>query len=106
MNTIKAIDFINNINNPEYKIIDIREKNEFMLSHISGSINIPYNTLKKNYQMLLSKGIKYFIICSKGITSLEVTSFLNIKGYNTTSVTGGFNAYILLASRIQFHNYY
>ena len=106
MKTIKTIDFINNIYNNNYKIIDIRDKAEFLKSNIPNSINIPYTTIKNKYQRLLSKDENYFIICTKGITSLEITSFLNNHGFNATSVIGGYNAYISLAYRIHFHNYY
>lgn len=106
MKTIKTIDFINNINNPEYIIIDIRDKNEFLNSNIPNSINIPYTTLKNKYKILLSKNNNYFIICTKGITSIEMSAFLNNHGYNAISVLGGYNAYISLANRIHFHNYY
>ena len=106
MKTIKTIDFINNIDNPEYKIIDIRDKLDFLKSNIPNSINIPYTTLKSKYKKFLNLNEKYYIICTKGMTSIEITSFLNNHGYNAVSVIGGYNAYISLANGIHFHKYY
>lgn len=106
MKTINTIDFINNINNPNYKIIDIREKREFLKSNIPNSINIPYTTIKNKYKNFLNLNENYYIICTKGITAIEIASFLNNHGFNAISVLGGYNAYISLANRIYFHNYY
>ena len=106
VNTIKITDFLNNITNPNYKIIDLREKEDFLKYSIPNSINIPFNTLLSKYHQYLSKEEIYFLICKKGITSLEISGMLNAKGYKTISVIGGFNAYINLTNRIKFHNYY
>ena len=93
MMSVNYQSFIANFNNPLYHIIDIREKNEFLESHIEGSINIPYNVLLNNFERILSKNYKYYIICSKGKTSIEIVRIINSKGFSAYSLIGGYDSF-------------
>lgn len=74
-------------------IIDIRNKENFNNNHIEGSINIPYEKLIKNPNILDRKK-KYYIYCQKGITSLKLVRYLNSIGYNLVSIIGGYEEWI------------
>jgi len=92
--------FNDNIKNPSFKLIDIREQDEYNYSHIPNSINIPYLTLLNNYERLLSRKYKYFIICSKGKTSNDLVKVLNSRGYIAYSLIGGYDNYNKLSNQI------
>lgn len=91
MNSISWQSAKDYLNNPYYKIIDIREQNEYYQSHLAKSINIPYLQLLNNFERILSKNYIYFIICTKGKTSLDLVKILNAKGFKAYSINGGFN---------------
>ena len=71
-----------NLKNKNVKIIDVQDKYEFNLSHIEGSINIPYDELMSNYKNYLNKNELYYITCKKGHLSKRVVSVLDYLGYN------------------------
>lgn len=70
-------------------IIDIRSEYEFNQKNISGSINIPKMNLLRNPEKYLNKFDTYYLVCSKGYTSLSVSKILNALGYNCYSINGG-----------------
>ena len=55
-------------------LIDIRDKYEYMLGHISQSINIPYNYLMMNPENYLEHDKIYYLYCDK-ITFLLVLPY-------------------------------
>ena len=81
------------IQNPN--IIDIRTVENYNNNHIPGAINIPYNTLLINSSKYLNKNEKYYIYCKHGKTSNSLCRILNSLGYQTHSITGGYEAWIL-----------
>lgn len=72
-------------------IIDIRSRDEYLLGHIGGSINIDKNSLLSNPSNYLEKDKVYHICCTSGITSRRIVSILNEMGYNTVNIDGGYN---------------
>ncbi len=68
------------------QIIDVREKVEYNVKHIEGSINIPYNELIFNHNKYLDKNKRYFLICSGGIKSKRATNILTIYGYDVVNI--------------------
>lgn len=87
---IKEINKINVNGN----LIDIRDRNSFILGNIPGSINIPYMNLIMNPEYYLSKNKVYYIYCSSGKTSKKIVSNLNREGYNLVDLIGGYYEYI------------
>lgn len=79
MNTIKIFSSINN----KRKIIDVQDRSEYNLSHITGSINIPYEELINNYRVYLNKNDTYYLYCKSGKLSKRASIILNYLGYNT-----------------------
>ena len=91
MNSIN-IDYVLNLNNP--KIIDIRDNYSYNLGHINGAINIPYYNLLNNYSHYLKKGEKYYLYCENGRQSLQISDRLNLFGYDTLTINGGYEEYL------------
>ena len=87
---IKQIDSITTDNN----LIDIRDKYEYILSHINNAINIPYTYLVMMPENYLQKGKIYYIYCSSGNKSRKLCEYLNEHGYQTIDLVGGYNSYI------------
>lgn len=67
-------------------LIDVRNWEEYIKSHVNGSINIPYNDLLFNHNKYLNKNSKYFLICSGGVKSKKATNILSVYGYDVTNV--------------------
>ena len=89
MNTI-SVKNLKLIDNPI--IIDIRDNYYYNISHIKNSINIPYYNLLNNYSHYLNKDNMYYLYCEEGKQSYEISKRLNLFGYNTKSIEGGFLA--------------
>ena len=77
-------------------LIDIRDKFEYNISHIPTSINIPSNFLITNPSDYLNKDKTYYLYCSSGIKSKNISNELNYLGYNTINILGGYNYYLLI----------
>lgn len=82
MKKIKYYELLNkNVN-----LINIDDRYEYSLSHLKGSINIPYDDLIANYRNLLSKDKKYYIYCKGGIKSRRAVTILEYLGYDVVMV--------------------
>jgi len=92
MNTI-TINQLQNITNET--IIDIRDNYSYNIGHIPGAINIPGTILKNIPEKYLSKEKTYYIYCSIGTQSANLTNILNSQGYNCYSIQGGYQEYKL-----------
>ncbi len=80
-------------NNPN--IIDIRNENEFLMGTIPSSKNIPAIKLEISPEKYLNKNETYYIFCNNGKTSKVLTEKLNIQGYRTVNIIGGYLNYLL-----------
>ena len=74
------------------KIIDIRSELEFRKKNIPGIINISRNNLLRNPDKYMNQFDTYYLLCSKGHTSLSTCKILNALGYNCYSIIGGIDA--------------
>lgn len=88
---IKEIDRINTI---DICIIDIRDKYEYVLSHIKNSINIPLNYILAFPDKYLNLNKTYYIYCESGNKSRKVCLYLSELGYKVIDLIGGYNEYI------------
>ena len=79
------------INNPI--IVDIRNYYYYCLSHVPNAISIPYYNLLNNYSHYLNRCCRYYLYCDTGERSLEIVRRLNLFGYNTVSINGGYDEY-------------
>ena len=63
------------------KIIDVSDKYTYSISHINGSINIPYDDLMSNYRSYLNKMESYYLTCKSGKLSKRAVVVLSSLGY-------------------------
>ena len=72
-------------------IIDLREKEFYMHSHVTGAVNMPYGEI--DGYTAFPKGKILVLYCDRGGASLLLARQLAKLGYCTRSVIGGFGAY-------------
>lgn len=75
-------------------IIDIRSREKYLIGHINGAINIPFNELYLKYDKYLNKTTRYLIYCDSGNNSLEMVNYLNNRGYNCVNLDGGYHKFM------------
>ena len=78
---------LNELDNGDYTIIDIRDESAFEYGHISGSVNIPQNRIMNEK---LPKDKKLIICCKSGIISREIADELCDKGFDAYNLAGGY----------------
>ena len=62
-------------------IIDVKDKNEYLINHIDGAINIPLNYIVSILNIVKDKNKKIIVYCSNGKRSyIACKSLLNL-GY-------------------------
>ncbi len=89
---IKEIDRINI--NTENLLIDIRDKYEYLLSHIKYAINIPYTYILTFPDKYLDFNKTYYIYCECGSKSKKAVDYLSKMGYKVIDLIGGYREYI------------
>lgn len=79
-------------NSKDWKIIDVRPKNEYQDVRIATSISIPLlSTKKKIGQFVDKKEDKVLIVCWNGHRAALLTRELYADGYNVKLLKGGIN---------------
>ncbi|MBQ9853663.1 MAG: rhodanese-like domain-containing protein [Bacilli bacterium] len=63
----------------EYVIIDVRTEEEYLESHVSDAINIPYNKISENVD--IDKNTVIFVYCKSGARSEVAFDALADLGY-------------------------
>lgn len=76
-------------NYTNYKLIDIRSKEDYMKGHIKGAINLQLEDLLAFLNKYLSKNMTYIFYCDKGKTSLKLVQILKNK-YDVLSLKEGY----------------
>lgn len=72
-------------------ILDIREKDDVLISPIEGAVNIPFSEISSGLSAL-DKETPVYVICKTGELSEEVTVILADRGYDAYNLIGGHNA--------------
>lgn len=72
-------------------ILDVRSKGEFQSGHITGSINIPVDTLNSNFSKL-KKDNTIITCCASGMRSASAKSILKSNGYPNVYNGGGWSS--------------
>ena len=67
-------------------LIDVKKPDLYAKNHNPYSINIYYDKLLMNYNKILDKRKKYYIICDKGHKSKSAVRILSFYGYDVTYV--------------------
>lgn len=79
-------------------LVDVREPQEFALTHIDGSHLIPMGSVASELQRLeaLADEQNLMVICHHGVRSLQVVSWLRAHGVdNCFSIAGGIDRWSL-----------
>ena len=76
-------------------IIDIRPNYEYQYGTIKNAINIPAIKLINSPSKYLEKNKTYYLLCQSGRQSLDIVNKLNIQGFHTVNIIGGYNNYLL-----------
>lgn len=71
------------------RVIDVRTPNEHNASRITGSVNIPLDTLA-NQLPILKKDSKLLLYCRSGARSGAAAVFLSEHGYDAINIGGIF----------------
>lgn len=74
-------------------LIDIRDKYEYILGNIKGSVNIPYNYLALMPENYLKFNSVYYIYCDMGSKSRKLCLHLKQLGYQVIDLIGGYHNY-------------
>ena len=73
------------------KVVDIRDEEDFSVSHIPGAINISINDLRN---LRLDRYETIIVVCYSGITSVAATEYLKELGYrNVFNLKNGYDNY-------------
>lgn len=84
-----AEDFVPKIHADKILTIDIRRKNEYVIGHVSGSLNRPLDLIN-NWIHEIENTEHFFIYCQGGYRSMIAASILRANGYyNFTEIRGG-----------------
>jgi adenylyltransferase/sulfurtransferase len=75
------------------KVLDVRDPDEYEISHIKGVPQIPLGELPQRFTEL-DPNQQLYIHCKSGMRSLRALNFLREQGFKyVKSVKGGINAY-------------
>lgn len=77
------------------EIIDLRSNEKYNDNHIPNAHNIPFDKILLFPDKYLDKQKKYYVYCQKGLQSKQLCRSLNIKGFKTVHIIGGYEAWIL-----------
>ena len=88
MKHIQCLELKEKLEKKKIILIDVREDYEVEICSISGSINLPMDTIV-NRITELKKDLEYAVICHSGIRSLHVCNYLNNLGFSVVNVSGG-----------------
>ncbi len=90
--TISARDLDQYVNNSNYLIVDLREKEEYEKGHIEGAVHMDYDDIDNNTVSLPYDKI-IVMYCDRGGLSLMAAKKLSVLGYRIMSVIGGMKSY-------------
>lgn len=74
-------------------LLDVRTAQEYSQGHISGSINIPLDSLDKINKHVSDKSVPLYVHCLSGARSGRAVSELKSMGYEKVKNIGGIGSY-------------
>lgn len=78
---------------PEARLIDVREPQEYHMGHIPGSINISVNNLAPVSSVVPDKNTPIYVYCQSGARSGRAKIQLESAGYTNVTNLGGIMSY-------------
>ena len=85
--------FDNYANAEDAVVLDVRMPFEYSAGHLPGSINIPFNQLKKLETAVPEKNRAIFVYCMTGARSARAKKLLEVLGYTDVRDLGGMSGY-------------
>lgn len=79
-------------NTPNAVLVDVRNKDEFEMGRIEGSVNVPLNKLSQ-LEKYAEKDTPVFLYCLNGARAARATKRLKRKGYTNVVNLGGVRGY-------------
>ena len=74
-------------------LLDVRTPDEYRQGHISGSKNIPLQSINKVTGVIDNKATPIFVHCLSGARSRQASAILQQMGYTNVKNIGGISAY-------------
>ena len=78
---------------PGALLIDLREKEDYLNSHVPGAINIPYAALREEIRTVATFRTPIFLYCYNGKRSSQAAAMLSSRGYSEARDIGGIAFY-------------
>lgn len=88
------------VNDPNNKVVDVRETYEFRKNHAEGAINIPLSELTNRVEELRKMGGKILLCCASGNRSGNAEAYLKDQGIDNVINVGGWKDVQNLQSEI------
>lgn len=76
-----------------YKVLDVREPNEYAGGHIVGAANKPLSELQASNFEGIDQVSSYIVICQSGNRSQEASKILADEGYTIVNVSEGMSSW-------------
>jgi hydroxyacylglutathione hydrolase len=89
---IDAATFIQEMQNPNAFVLDVRRASEYESGHVPGSLNIAHTRLLGHLGEV-PHGKALLVHCQGGVRSAMAASLLERSGFTPTNIAGGFMAY-------------
>ena len=80
------------------QLVDIRDEGSVIFGMMPGAVNIAFSEFSnddKSWVTKLNKDKKIVIYCQRGEKSKDISEQLELMGYDSYSLTGGYNAYLI-----------
>ena len=79
------------IYNSDTLFVDLRDKEEYDMGHVTGAWNVPYETLEDHLEDF-RRYARVVFYCDRGNHSLSAARILAKRGQQSFSVAGGYDA--------------
>lgn len=76
-----------------WKVVDVREVEEFKNGHIQNALNVPLSSISKGEYGVLEQDQKYIIICQSGNRSQTASEQLHKDGFEVLNVKQGMGSW-------------
>ena len=76
-----------------WKIVDVREVEEFENGHIPNALNVPLSSISQGEHSVLEQDQKYIIICQSGNRSKTASEQLHKAGFEVLNVKQGMGSW-------------
>jgi len=80
-------------------VLDTRSADEYAVSHIPGSVNIPDEEVRRRV-LELPRDKRIAIVCQIGIKANNIQRFLELQNYEAFTVMGGYTAWMMAMDRL------